>query len=64
MENCAGCAWRGYTALSPGVRTLIRTQWNQDFPSFPINAYNRALCAFADGSLNTYAYVQCRAIIY
>jgi hypothetical protein len=64
MENCAGCAWRGYTALSPGVWTLIRTQWNLDFPSSPINPYNRALCAFADGSLNTYAYVQCRAIIY
>jgi hypothetical protein len=35
MENCAGCAWRGYTALSPGVGTFIRTQWNQDNPSFP-----------------------------
>jgi hypothetical protein len=64
MENCAACAWRGYTALSPGVGTFIRTQWNQDNPDFPVNAYNRALCAFADGSLNTYAYIQCRAIIF
>jgi hypothetical protein len=64
MENCAGCALRGYTALSPGVGTFIRTQWNQDNPDFPVNPYNRAVCVFADGSRNTYAYVQCRAIIF
>jgi hypothetical protein len=61
MNNPGSADYFGNLATYAKVWTLIRTDWNAAHPNLTIGPYNRAACLWISG---TYAYIQCRAIIF
>jgi hypothetical protein len=63
FQNFEGDSGKGVTATYAKVWTVIRTDWNAEHGGADINQYNRTVCAHAIYT-QTYAYVQCRSIIF